>query len=412
LRDFTLQISSNNFSDFLKADSFYIPLRNMTISYDIGMNFEDVARFVSRFNNTLETLELNHFTFFNFIDCSNILNNFANLNSLKLNDCHIQCIHNETLEPIRTLKSLTFNKCDENIFKIFTKQETIEKITVCNEDWTWNGFPHDIFNEICRTNKNLDHLVLNGAGTGSYFDCDEFPYKIRKLETTMISFHWYVGIRNARLNFLKAQKGYLKDLTIHELPFDFDGGKVLKFIIEEMGLDNFYYGDIPLILEKVKQIVQQFTASEIQVTSAFEMVKQFTCYKFRLKISKTDIASDEIEKIISVPTDAFKDIQEFEVVDDSAYRGIFGVFLGLFRNMRNVQRLSLKTLDRNINTILECLPEMAFLEEMLLTSTAPRIVERLMAIHKCAPNLKKLSISEKFLSDARDIFEGVDINGI
>jgi len=376
------------------------------------MNIENIAKFVNKFQNTLETLELNNFKFNSFKDCSNVINSFVNLKTLKLNYCNVNSINNETLKPIRTLTSLTLNKCNDNIFKIFTKQEKIEKITVSNEDWTWNGFPHDIFNEICKNNKNLDHLVLNGAGTGSYFDCDEFPYKISKLETTMITFHWYVGIRNARLNFLQSQKGYLKDLTIHELPYDFDGGRVLKYIIEEMDLETLYYGDIPLIIKKVRQIVKEFTASEIQITSTFEMVKQFTCYKFRLKLSKTDIASDEIEKIINIPTNVFKNVKEFEVVDDSAYRGIFGVFLGLFRNLKNIHRLSLKTQDRNINTILECLPEMDNLEDMHLTSTAPRLIERLKAVHKCAPNLKKLSISEKFLSDAKNIFPGVEINGI
>ncbi|CAH1735069.1 unnamed protein product [Chironomus riparius] len=162
-------------------------------------------------------------------------------------------------------------------------------ITVINNDWTWHGFPHDIFNQICRNSKSLNHLVLIGAGTGSYFDSDEFPFKITKLETTMITFHWYIGIKSARVDFLKSQKGSLKELTIHELPYDFDGGKVLKYIIEELNLDTFYYGKIPLILNGQKQQVKEFTASEIQITSAFEMIQQFpSIKKFTLKISGTD----------------------------------------------------------------------------------------------------------------------------
>jgi len=102
-----------------------------------------------------------------------------------------------------------------------------------------------IFNEICRKCENLNHLVLQGAGTGSYFDNYEFPFKISKLETSMITLHWYVAIKSARVNFLDSQKKNLKELTIHELPFDFDGGEVLKYIIEEMNLETFYYGKIP-----------------------------------------------------------------------------------------------------------------------------------------------------------------------
>jgi len=73
-------------------------------------------------------------------------------------------------------------------------------------------------------------------------------------------------------------------LTIHKLPFDFDGGKVLKYIIEEMGLQKFYYGKIPLILNGRKQDVKEFEANEIQITSTYEMFRQFPSkYYLRLR---------------------------------------------------------------------------------------------------------------------------------
>ncbi|XP_070509128.1 uncharacterized protein [Chironomus tepperi] len=284
--------------------------------------------------------------------------------TLHLRNCSIESL-NEALPILPSLKSLTFNKCNENVFKAFTNQEALKKITVGNNQWTWNGFPHDIFNEICRNSKNLNHLVLDGAGTGSYFDCDDFPYKITKLETTIISFNWYVGIRTQRNAFLKSQQGNLKDLTIHQLPYDFDGGKVLKFIIEEMKLDNFYYGNIPLIVNKVKQVVKEFTASEIQITSAVEMIKQFLCHKFTLILSGTDIAYEEIEKIVNPPTDLFKDVKEFEVIDNGS--GQLGVFLGLLKNLKSIRKLTIKSNDKNIKAILNELPEMPDLMEIQLT---------------------------------------------
>ncbi|XP_070508708.1 uncharacterized protein [Chironomus tepperi] len=409
LQNFTLKVVPTNFRDFFGSPSFYIPLRNLSISYDSTMNFVDIANFVSRFQYDLEHLELNNFKFNNIVEFSIILSNLNALKSLRLNDCHICAINNETLAPIRSLKSLTFNKCSDNVFKIFTNQETLEKITVGNDQWTWNGFPHDILNQICRNSKNLNHLVLDGAGTGSYFDCDDFPYKITKLETTMISFNWYVGIRTQRNAFLKSQQGSLKDLTIHQLPYDFDGGKVLKYIIEEMDLNNFNYGNIPLIVNKVKQDVPGFTASEIQITSAVEMIKQFLCLKFTLIISGTDIASDEIEKKVNPPSNLFKNVKEFEVVDNSEYRGIFGVFLGLMKNLNNIQKLTLRTMDRNINTIIECLPKIDKLEDIYVTSEAPRVAERLRALRQCSPNLKKLSLPEKYLNEANAEFKGLNV---
>jgi hypothetical protein len=126
-----------------------------------------------------------------------------------------------------------------------------------------------------KNSPNIRHLELIGEGTGSYFDCDEFPYKIESLEASMVTYHWYVGINTARISFLRAQTGYLKELTIHQLPYDFDGGRVLKYIIEEMRLDKLYYGKIPLILNGTKQQVKKFAANEIQVQSIYEMFRQF-----------------------------------------------------------------------------------------------------------------------------------------
>jgi len=239
------------------------------------MDIQKVSKFVNRYRNSLENLELNFFKLRSYSECFNLFGKLANLKSIKLNNCQIEKLDNEALKPIKSLISLTFNKCNDNVFKIFTKQESLEKLTVSNGVWTWNGFPHETFTEICENSKNLEYIELQGAGTGSYFDSDAFPFKIRKLNTTMITFHWYVGIRTQRINFLESQKGYLKELTIHELPYDFDGGRVLKYIINEMNLDKFYYGKIPLIINGQKQNVKEFEFGETQITSAYEMVKQF-----------------------------------------------------------------------------------------------------------------------------------------
>lgn len=377
--------------------------RNISITLNNFTNFKNLLKLLKTYKSCLEILEINNLKFRNFKECQEFFFGLENLKSLKLNKCQVENLNSEKLSPIRTLNNISFQKCSNNIFKIFTNQDSFEKITVINNDWTWNGFPHDVFNEICR---NCINLVLIGPGTGSYFDSDEFPFKITKLETSMITFHWYVGIMSARVNFLESQKGSLKDLTIHQLPYDFDGGKVLKYIIEEMNLDKFYYGKIPLIVNGKKQEFKEFEVSEIQITSAYEMIRQFpSIEKLTLKLSNTDICSDAIEKIINPPTNLFNNLKELEVIDNSTYRGIFGVFLGLYKNLHNLEKLTFKTQDRNINTILECLPIMQNLHEIQLTSTAPRASERYETILKIAPNLKKIFISCQSANEAHQAFE-------
>ena len=418
-----------NFWNLFNIKALYeIPFKNISIILDKTIKLKEYITYLKSYAKSIEVLEIGFFNFKNFLSCFEIFNSLRNLKTLTLNNCQIEKLNGEAVNPIETLKTISFIKCDDNIFKIFINQDSIEKITVQNNNLTWNGFPHEIFNKICKNSKNLFHVVLEGAGTGSYFDCDEFPYKISKLETTMITFHWYVGIRTQRIHFLESQKGSLKELTIHELPYDFDGGRVLKYIIEEMKLDKFYYGKILLILDGQKQEVKEFAASEIQITGAIEMIRQFPCKslikfyfmflkynftillpaitKFTLNLSSTDVASDEIERIINRLTTLFENITEFEVIDNSSPRGTFGIFLGLFKNMRNIKKLTFKTQDRNINVILEeCLPHMTRLEEIHLTSKAPRVMERFRTIRQFVPELKTISVASQLIEDARNCFD-------
>lgn len=88
----------------------------------------------------------------------------------------------------------------------------------------------------------------------------------------------------------------------------------------------------------------------------------------RLNINQTDISSDAIERVINPDTLVFSNIKTFEVNDHSQFRGAFGVFLGLLKNMREVEHLYLNTQDFNINTLLdEFLPHMPKLETLSIT---------------------------------------------
>ena len=254
-----------------------VQLKNLKINFD-GINDKKGPVFViDIFKSSIEHLEIENATFRTTSELSSFFDELPNLKSLNLNACSLNQHQNKFLATKSTLTSISFNKCNDNIFKAFSNQIYVEKVTIRNDDWTWNGFPHEIVNDVLSRCKNLKQLVLIGDGTGSFFDLDDFTFKLKVLDTTMIIFHWYVGIKNGRIGFLETQKGTLEELTIHKLPYDFDGGKVLKFIIEEMNLKKLHYGKIPLILNYEKQDVKEIEANEIQITSVIEMFRQFPC---------------------------------------------------------------------------------------------------------------------------------------
>jgi len=278
LKRFTLRVDKNNFEKFAVFTPFHeVPLRNISFDFKGFTNFRRLLEFLKNYDESVEQLCIQYAKFKNFHEFSQLCGNLKRVNSLSFQNCGIDQSGLDSLSILPTLESISFDKCNDNIYKAFKKQNSLTKIQVQNDDWTWNGFPHDVLNEICKNCKNFDHLVLKGAGSGSYFDSDEFPFKIKKLETSMITFHWYVGIKTERVSFLRSQLGHLKELTIQQLPNDFDGGRVMKYIFAEMNLDKFYYGKIPLILNGKKQEVKEFAATEIQIRSALELIEQFPC---------------------------------------------------------------------------------------------------------------------------------------
>lgn len=286
------------------------------------------------------------------------INKIENLKHLTLKNSNKSLqLDSKPLHSIGTLRSITLDHCNKNIFEAFSKQTSLEKIEVRNDSWTWNGFPHDVFNQICVNCKKLNHIVLNGLGTGSYFDTEEFPFKIKKLETTTLTYHWYVGIKGARVNFLESQRGKLKDLTISQLPNDFDGGKVLKFIFEKMNLRSFYYGKIPLIFDGKKQEIEEFEATEIQITSLYEMTRQFkSIRKITLKISNTDISSDSIQETVTNSDNPFNNVKELIVIDNSGHRRLVRVFLSLFNQFKNLEYLKIVTNEKSLKKIKKHFP--------------------------------------------------------
>lgn len=393
LRKFRLDVDLIKHKPLLKNVQF----RNVIVKSNLSMNL------TNNFKDSIEQLELQNFK--NNLD----FNGFNNLKLIIFRKCHITSFSNINFHG---LKEVIIEKCNENIFKLLRNQVNIEKITVKNDDWTWNGFPHEEFNNMVKTLPKFTHLILQGVGTGSYFDSDNFPMAITKLETFQITFHWYVGIRTERVDFLRTQLDYLKDLTIHQFPYDFDGGRVLKFIIEEMKLDTFYYKDQPLILNKTKYAVSMFEATEIQVCCIYEMCRQFSSVKkVILHLNNTDIASDAIENIINVTTNLFSNVNTLEIIDNSGYRRILGVFLNFIKNFRNIESIKIQSQDRNINVLLEeFLPRMTSLKNIYLDSNTPRIQERLNIVKLYTPRLESFVVHPDCFEQARTYFENVNID--
>lgn len=90
------------------------------------------------------------------------------------------------------------------------------------------------------------------------------------------------------------------------------------------------------------------------------------------------------------------------------------MFTGLYKNFRNIRKLTIITPDLAINSVLEeCLPEFTQLNEIYLACSVPNFLQRLQYIRDFSPNVKKLSINNEFVNDARELYgNDVEIIGI
>jgi hypothetical protein len=365
----------------------FIPFKNVRLSVNNLQSLHLLLDF--KFIESLEVENLRSSS----QDIISLLNNCSLLKTIKFKNCNTLNCGKIQINSIMSsnLENLAFEKCNKEYFGLFKHLSSIVKVAVYNYDWTWNGFSHEDFNDLCITLPSLTTIELKGIGTGSYFDGDQFNYQIKKLYSTLITFNWYVGLSEAhpRINFLTSMKSCLKELKIDELPYDFDGGSVLRYIIEEMNLESFYLRSSALILDSCKQSVSNFSACEIQIKSLYEMFRQFpTINELSLILCKTDICSSSVERVF-MNSPNLTSVNTLNVNDKSHYRCILGVFLIFFQKFPNLRILNIQTIDRNINVLLEVfLPYMPLLEEINLNLKIHNLENTRNIISSIIPNAR------------------------
>lgn len=284
-------------------------------NWRFSLQNEIILEHLINYHSCIKHIIFKNCRFVNSGNLLNILQILDNIDTLEFEDCFINHIRGRHILQFPNLKSISFSSCNENLYIFFQNQLSVSKITVISYINSWNGFPHEDFTILANSLQNLKHIEFKGEGTASYFDKQDFPYRIHKLEADFITFNWYIGIEIPRMTFLISQLESLQELRIKNLPNDFDGGLILKFIIERMKLKTFYYGNIPLIINEQKQNVREFSSSETQIEATLEMFRQFHgIQKFNITMKDDNPAVEEIERRIMESGRIFHSFICFEVV--------------------------------------------------------------------------------------------------
>lgn len=376
------------------------------------INLNDLKTFYNIINNNIDTISSITLVCCRF-NSSSIQLNFNNIVFLfKLYRQDFLKINHDSflkLDNIYNLKSISFEHCNENTFKIFELQKNLKKIVVKSNTSIYNSFSHKYFNKILNLNK-ISELILEGDGTAGYFNSNILPFYIETLNTTYLTYYWCNNINNDGIKYFTSKKGYLKNLTIHHLPFDFDGGKILKYIIEEMGLFSFNYDDISLIQNKQKQYVTKFSATQYHITSIYEMFNQYnTITTFILNLNNSIVLHKKIYTEINnnKNLNIFNNLVTLIINDNSGDMHLLRLFITFIKQLYNIQNIIFNTQDLEINNILADikLKSLSKLKEITLSSTVPGNKERLDIIKNNVPKLKKLTIDIIYIPEAIKIFD-------
>lgn len=99
-----------------------------------------------------------------------------------------------------------------------------------------------------------------------------------------------------------------------------------------------------------------------------------------------------------------------KVLDKSGIRRTLGIFLGLFKNFRNIENLEIKSQDNNIHVLFqEFLPNMTSLNKITINVQTSNIDGLLDAIRSNVPALQTLVITAAYIETARQFFDN-DLN--
>jgi hypothetical protein len=238
-----------------------------------------ILQVIKKYQKSIESFTLKHVHMPIVENLRDMLKHLQNLRHFTAIDLDFLSYTSPCLLHLPHLKTIAITKTNphrqnsEDLFKLFKLCKTIEKVTFNVLPWSLHGFHHDTLDRFLESLPNLGHLSMHGHGTITYFEDGKFPFKLERLDAFLVGFE--CSGRRPKLRFLESQVGVLKELRLMRLPCDFNGDELLRFVLDEMNLKVFKYGDIALIMKGERQMVEKAWFNEITVGAGMELLRQF-----------------------------------------------------------------------------------------------------------------------------------------
>lgn len=270
-----LKISQGNLNNIaFLLHILQLPVANIQfegIDFSYDEDFQTMKTITDACKCYVKSIKFKDLCIYNLEEFQKLLKDLSYLEYIEFNKVSMCSSSSQVFPSLPKLTTLKFINVNSNIFTILANQQTVVKVFVHSD--SKSAHLAQYINELLPTLPNFDHLVLTGGGTAGYFDNSDFQYRISKLEIEALRFERNDQITRTR--FFQQSRNSLRELKIHKILLNYDGGRILKYIMENMSLDIFYLGEIPLILGGIQQNVKKITATELDICCCIEMLQQF-----------------------------------------------------------------------------------------------------------------------------------------
>lgn len=294
MNKFHVEVKGSKIADFPYLD---VPIQNLTLSemtIYYGMserpeldNYNGnvltivensiLMNFLRNFEYSIVKLKLNLVNFSSSQLFYDMMENLKALNHLEVSKSQLFITEYPNHSFLPNLKSITISVSTRDFLRLFKAFKTLERIKFIDE--TQHGYYAEFLFELSNLLEavpNIKHLTLEGAGTSNFFTQGCNNFKLQKLDAFLVTPSWKHDINNPRLEFLQSQREHLKELNLSTAPYDYDGGKILKFILEEMNLEKFVCGNLKLIENGNRvETIDEVSFTEVQTNYGCELMRQF-----------------------------------------------------------------------------------------------------------------------------------------
>lgn len=269
-----------------------VPIRNMTIrklfirrdSLSRGNNhcriimkkiqMSDFLNFLNNFANSIETLKLVEVNFGSSLQFQSFFKILGRLKHVEIISCELKVLVDIESLNLPNLQSVSLKNSSNSFFKAFEGFKHLEVLKYVSYDKNVT-LTRDL-NDLLVKLPTIQHLSLDDVNSAFFINAGPFDFKLSELDVYSTTPDYVRDSFYSERLFYESQEGHLKEMNLQKLPYDNDGGEILRFLLEEMNFEKFVINKTTLIENGSKvEGIDEIEINQMQIFAGLELLRQF-----------------------------------------------------------------------------------------------------------------------------------------